>query len=113
MERIFKGLHLIDETEVTIHISHVNKDALLRIARVFSKVLRSLVASLSLGLIGNIDDDDDDDSYINNNINNSNKGNKTRLCYAYNSEELRLGFSIFIRYYILLDPALPTFPVKP
>ena len=78
----------MDEIGVTVHISH--KYALLRTARVFSKVLRSLVASWSLRFIENIDDDDDDDDddhdddddendYINNNSNNSNKDNKTKL----------------------------------
>ena len=76
----------MDEIGVTVHISH--KYALLRTARVFSKVLRSLVASWSLRFIENIDDDDDDhhhdddddeNDYINNNSNNSNKDNKTKL----------------------------------
>ena len=76
----------MDEIGVTVHISH--KYALIRTARVFSKILRSLVASWSLRFIENIDDDDDDDDhdddddendYINNNSNNSNKDNKTKL----------------------------------
>ena len=71
----------MDEIGVTVHISH--KYALLRTARVFSKVLRSLVASWSLRFVENNDDDDDDDDddndFINNNSNNSNKDNKTKL----------------------------------
>ena len=71
----------MDEIGVTVHISH--KYALLRTATVFSKVLRSLVASWSLRFVENNDDDDDDDDddndFINNNSNNSNKDNKTKL----------------------------------
>ena len=71
----------MDEIGVIVHISH--KYALIRTARVFSKVLRSLVASWSLRFIENINDDDDDDDddndYINNNSNNNNKDNKTKL----------------------------------
>ena len=69
----------MDEIGVTVHISH--KYALLRTARVFSKVVRSLVASWSLMFVENNDDDDDDDDndFINNNSNNSNKDNKTKL----------------------------------
>ena len=70
----------MDEIGVTVHISH--KYALLRTARVFSKVLRSLVAFWSLRFVENNDDDDNDDDdndYINNNSNKSNKDSKTKL----------------------------------